>query len=240
MYVDTVSNPNNVWQIGAPQKPDFATAFTTPNVIITDTVYTYLINDLSSFVIVHQTDFGVSLGFNFQLGGFYSVDSDTLTDSGFIELSHDGGFTWLNVYENDYILDLNEFTSGLPVLSGNSNGWKPFTILLNGVYHDLGIVQQGQPAFDTLLFRYTFITDNIQTNKSGLMFDSLFVLDVPPIGIADFNELQIGIFPNPTNQSFEISSSENNTWSFTIHVYDSKGNKVKSFVSNSELTHFDV
>ena len=47
--IDTISNPNNSWQVGAPQKSLFTSALTPPNVIVTDTINPYLINDTSIF-----------------------------------------------------------------------------------------------------------------------------------------------------------------------------------------------
>lgn len=242
LYIDTASNPNNIWQIGLPQKPDFGSAYTPPNVIITDTVNNYPINDTSSFVIVHQTDFGISMPSYFAIGGYYSVDSDTLTDFGLIQLSHDGGLTWLNIFKNEYVLDLNSTSaySHIPVLTGNSNGWIRFQIEMTGLYQHLAILLPGQPVFDTLLIRYSFISDDIQTNKAGLMFDSLFVIDTPPIKIEEFQVDPFQIFPNPSLGQFRVIADENIPLEFELVLYDQNGKQVKIFMVATTDDIFDV
>ena len=53
LRIDSVSNLNDIWQVGAPQKPIFTNAYYNPNVIVTDTINPYPINDTSSFTIVN-------------------------------------------------------------------------------------------------------------------------------------------------------------------------------------------
>src|SRR5690349_9118432 len=43
---------NNIWQIGKPQKTAFDSAYSPLNVLVTDTINTYPINDTSIFTIV--------------------------------------------------------------------------------------------------------------------------------------------------------------------------------------------
>ncbi len=47
LYIDTVSNPNNIWQVGIPQKTIFTDAYSAPNVIVTDTANPYPVNDIA-------------------------------------------------------------------------------------------------------------------------------------------------------------------------------------------------
>ena len=49
--IDTTTYHHNIWQIGAPHKTVFSAAYTAPNVIITDTVNHYPVNDTSVFTI---------------------------------------------------------------------------------------------------------------------------------------------------------------------------------------------
>ncbi len=58
LYIDTVSNPNNIWQVGIPQKTIFTDAYSPPNVIVTDTTNPYPVNDTSVFMIPHLADNG--------------------------------------------------------------------------------------------------------------------------------------------------------------------------------------
>ena len=58
--IDSLSNENNSWQIGPPQKDWLSEARSSPNVIITDTLVSYPPNDSSIFYIIHlpQEGFG--------------------------------------------------------------------------------------------------------------------------------------------------------------------------------------
>ncbi|MBA3683111.1 MAG: hypothetical protein H0W73_18400 [Bacteroidetes bacterium] len=49
IIVGIQTSSTNIWQIGAPQKTMFNSASTLPKVIITDTINTYPINNVSTF-----------------------------------------------------------------------------------------------------------------------------------------------------------------------------------------------
>ena len=89
LRIDSVSNLNDIWQVGAPQKTIFTNAYSNPNVIVTDTINPYPINDTSSFTIVNVAGDGFTYPHTASLIGEYSVNSDTLTDFGTIEFSPD-------------------------------------------------------------------------------------------------------------------------------------------------------
>src|SRR5262245_57061736 len=97
LRIDTASNPNNIWQVGAPQKTVFTSAYSSPNVIVTDTINPYPINDTSSFTIVNIAGAGYVVVHTASLFGQYSVNSDTLTDFGMIEFSPDNGTSWYDI-----------------------------------------------------------------------------------------------------------------------------------------------
>jgi hypothetical protein len=76
LTIDTVSNPNNIWQIGKPQKIIFINAHSAPNVLVTDTINSYPTNDTSIFYI---TNIAMGGGFEWPhtvvLAGQYFVNS---------------------------------------------------------------------------------------------------------------------------------------------------------------------
>ncbi len=53
LTIDTISNPNNIWQIGSLHKTVFTNAYSVPNALVTDTINTYPINDTSTFIITN-------------------------------------------------------------------------------------------------------------------------------------------------------------------------------------------
>jgi hypothetical protein len=196
VLIDTVANPNNIWQIGHPNKTLFTSANSNPNAIVTDTVNPYPINDTSSFTIIHIAELGWSLGYpKVDIGGYYSVNSDTLTDFGYIDFSPDLGNTWYRADSASGNCSWGAIED-LPTFTGNSNGWKHFYYCLQVPFP----VAYG----DTILYRFTFISDSVQTNKDGLMFDDLHFEDWAE-GIQEVqNDNLISISPNPTSDKLKI------------------------------------
>lgn len=191
LSLDTITNPSNIWQIGAPQKPVLNSALGAPNVIITDTVNSYPINDTSSFIIKYlndtiDCDWQNYLGIGFQFD-FY-VDSDTLTDFGKIEFSPDNGSTWIDLLDSPYAglvgwhwssWSASHYTP--PVLTGSSGGWcSAFCSDMKEIP-----IMFGLQLCDTLTWRFSFISDAVQTNKDGLMFDNISIGITYPIGLEE-------------------------------------------------------
>ena len=225
--LDIISNPNNIWQIGTPQKTFFSNASSIPNAIITDTILTYPSNDTSIFII---TNIVGGLGFDYPhtviLSGKYFVNSDTLTDFGTIEFSPDNGNTWLDLI-NDTLPVV--WQSPIPILTGTSNGWLDFYVNVA----QLGPIYNIH-MFDTTLYRFTFISDSIQTNKDGLMFDDFEFADYAE-GLEEIhNEDIITIYPNPVENQLSIKINEIN-FKQKIQIINSQGEVIyenKNFHDN--------
>ena len=202
LRIDSVSNLNDIWQVGTPQKPIFTNAYSNPNVIVTDTINPYPINDTSSFTIVNVAGDGFTYPHTASLIGEYSVNSDTLTDFGTIEFSPDNGTSWYDIINDTFITNHIYVQQHWISLTGNSNGWQQFFVNLAPL-GPLFNIQLG----DTVLWRFTFISDNIQTNKDGLMFDNLYFEDYVE-GIPEIqNDNLISISPNPTSNELRIYKS---------------------------------
>jgi len=212
--IDTVSNPNNTWQIGNPNKTLFNAANSEPNVIVTDTINPYPPNDTSSFTVIHIAEGGWVYNYpKVDIGGWYFVDSDSLTDYGYIDYSPDLGNTW-------YLVDSTRGActwgaiEDLPTFTGNSNGWKHFYYCLE--------IPQVVSFGDTILYRFNFISDSVQTNKDGLMFDDLqfedWIEGVPEIQ----NDNLIKLFPNPTSDVLRINSANLSDYS-SVQIFNYLG-----------------
>ena len=236
LNIDTISNPNNIWQIGSPQKTLFTNAYSSPNVIVTDTMNTYPTNDTSVFII---TNVATGAGFEWPhtviLAGQYFVNSDTLTDYGKIEFSPDNGIRWIDML-NDTVDEWYWNDYEKPIVTGNSNQWKSFWVNLAelGFYYG---VQDG----DTVLFRFTFISDNIQTNKDGLMFDDLHFEDwVEGIEEVGFQLIKSKCFPNPANNELNITFDQEQNNYLDIYVYSILGVEIYHSKSNSNTINISV
>jgi hypothetical protein len=223
LEIDTISNPNNIWQIGEPQKIIFTSAYSVPNAILTDTLNSYPNNDTSEFIIKHFAVDGYEIGHTVILGGKYQVHSDSLVDFGSIEFSPDNGLTWVDlltdtVYYNQYCY---EWWSVKPTLTGTSSDWTDFYVWLAGFGPNFNI-QFG----DTIQYRFSFISDSIQTNKDGLIFDDLHFEDwAEGIKIVK-NQFDTKTYPNPTSGKVEIQFLNENNETYELTLFDSNGRSI--------------
>lgn len=229
LWIDTVSNPNNIWQVGSPQKSVFTNAYSSPNVIVTDSIDSYPTNDTSTFIVTNAAFGSAPNGTHtFQLQGQYYVNSDTLTDFGMIEFSPDKGLTWVNLL-NDTVGNWF-WENERAVLSGNSNGWKDFSVDLTELA-DYFVIDYD----DTVLYKFTFISDANQTNKDGLMFDNLFFQDdVSGLEEFDFNLIESKSYPNPVVNEITISFSNDQISTFEVFIYDVLGKQIYKSETTSD------
>ncbi len=236
IYIDTITNPANIWQVGKPSKGIFTNAFTLPKAIVTDTLNYYPINDTSSFIIKHIADFGFSMPNEVNFGGKYFVNSDSLTDYGLIEFSPNNGNTWINLNDPQYSGNVF-WGNNQPTFTGNSTNWKDFNVSFPNL-GSLFNIHNG----DTVLIRISFISDGIQTNKDGLMFDSLYVFDVPPLSVGSINlsETKVIAYPNPTSSKFNIELEKNNQEILEIVLCDIFNNNIEEIIVPVDQNHITI
>lgn len=186
LNVDT-ADANNIWQIGVPQKSTFTEAISQPNAIVTDRFNTYPINSNSTFYVNYKN-------YNCpHIGGHYNCDTDSLNDYGTIEISLDSGQTWVD------LLATNTNQTNNPILTGNSNGWQYFDLTFSN------LIQQGQT--DSIILKFSFISDSIDTQHDGLMFDDLFFcIEANTQSFYKLNDLKV--FPNPTSDLLNFQFEE--------------------------------
>ena len=221
LSIDTVSNPDNIWQVGHPQKATINQAYSEPNVIITDTLSPYPINDTSSFIIKHADQWGFSLYHTAELACWYYVDTDSLHDLGLIEFSPDNDTTWIDITDTTYDPYIYWYEPK-PILTGHSNGWK---------YLHCSLAKLGQyftiDFGDTILLRFTFISDSIPDTLGGLAFDSFAFCDGAE-GIEEKESTRISskAFPNPTGDKVIIKFENLEFSPFELVIYDSSAKRV--------------
>ncbi|PLX01729.1 MAG: hypothetical protein C0595_13695 [Marinilabiliales bacterium] len=222
LQIDT-SSSNNSWKIAHPQKPDFDGAYSQPLAIVTDSISWYKTNDSSVFFINNPVSMGDIYGLGI-LQGRYNVQTDSLKDFGKMEFTADGGQTWVDLLNsNKYESNYNWWTYQ-PVLTGNSNGWKYFEVILS----DIGSIFDIKLG-DTITYRFTFISDDIQDNLGGLMFDNIcFSSFVEGISEQRFLPLKSTIFPNPSKDNFNVEFENPENQNYHIAVYNS--NSVMQFI----------
>lgn len=213
LTIDSISNPDNSWQIGKPNKSFFTEVYSLPNAIVTDRINSYPTNDSSAFIITHYAFLGFVYGHTAELIGYYKVDCDSINDFGRIEFSPDNGISWIDLI-NDTIYP--PIWGEKPVLTGRSD-WSLFSVNLARMRfeYELG---------DTVLFKFSFISDEIENHRDGLMFDDFTIDDfVEGIEHSRMNDYNSTIFPNPGNQMITIEFDNKNLYPVLLEVFDATG-----------------
>jgi hypothetical protein len=213
LKIDKTSYPQNIWQIGQSQKPGFDTLGNDNHVIMTDTLLSYPASNVSVFVITNIASDGDIYGCK-MFSGVYCVQTDLLNDYGKLEFSADKGKTWIDIVNDTSYSKSFKWFSKKPVLTGNSGGWQYFDVLLA----DNGSAFNLKPG-DTLLYRFTFISDSIPEKKHGLMFDDLCLQDFV-VGKSEtrFGPLKSKI--SPSGNLFTIEFDNPQSELFQLAVYD--------------------
>lgn len=200
LQIDSLSNPNNIWQIGVPQKTIINSAYSPPNVMITDLINHYPPNDTSAFIFKHIDQGGWSAPHTAELAGYYKVNSDSLNDYGTIEISLDHGTTWVNLITDTIYSSYYQWYTPKPVLTGNSNGWQNFYVSLA----QLGMVFPVNSG-DTILYKFTFISDSIADTLDGLAYDNFEFCNIVESIEEIPNDNLIVVYPNPTSDLLFIN-----------------------------------
>ena len=202
--------------------------------MITDANEPYPVNDTSSFILKFERDEeSYNLGggnIQLSLSFWYKINSDTLTDYGKIEVSADNGLSWIDIMSEDETYGFHWMESK-PVLSGNSNGWQYFSVDISELTYSVGFC-------DTLLYRFSFISDGVQTNKEGWIIDD-FGLDDMYEGIEDFgNPDLITIYPNPAAN--EVSVAADNISLQRVEIIDFTGKTLVRKPMEKGVLKFDL
>lgn len=218
---DTTSNGTNKWNWGVPNKNVLDTAHSGSGVLITYINNTYPTNDTSSFTVTYICSDGFFYRHTAMISCWYNVNSDTLTDHGYIELSIDNGQTWMNLFADSISNWITFWEGEKPVFSGNSNGWKQFNMNLAqlGWLFDIDFG-------DTILYRFTFVSDSVETFKDGLMFDDMSLYDYAEGINSTANNFKSTIHPNPLDNNSIIEFENNNREPHQLVIYNSQGHKI--------------
>ncbi len=209
ILIDIDPDSSNVWQIGTPQKTIFDSAATQPNAIVTDTINFYPTNDTSRFiakVLMNFPNWGI-----FALQWKQKLDMDTAFDGGIIEYSTDTGNTWVNVFNNPYVYNFYGFqpenadtlTGGEFAFSGTDSTWRDIWLCF-----DLSWIQQFQWG-DTLLFRFTLLSDSLNNNKEGWMIDNIIshITIIHTVNEVE-QENYLNVYPNPASNIVHIQAQK--------------------------------
>ena len=240
VYIDT-SHAHNIWQIGTPHKVLFNSANSLPNAIVTDTMGSYPINDTSSFIlkITKPSPFPWSsfqwsphaIGPTPFVSFMSKIDADSLLDGGYVEYSINNGINWLLVNTYDDFGSPQFLGSRFPYFTGTRNYWFQTDIILGDSNPDVGI-----ETADSVLFKFTFVSDGINTNKEGWVIDDITYGTIEVEGISNIKENNnFYIYPNPVSDEFTIKITETGIISNELKIYNILGEMVyQTLIQNSK------
>jgi hypothetical protein len=256
-YIKIDTSSTNIWQIGTPNKSIIN--YTGAQVshekgIVTDTSSSYPVNAYSSFILTIPFQFMgddlVNWIFKCQcdytnISFLSKFDTDTLTDGGTIELSYDGGQSWINaisdtIYdEGNLLYDSTSYVSSLnqPGYSGvsiespsYSDNW-----FFGSKYwywiHNLNVETP-----DSIMVKFVFASDSIQNNRGGWLIDEIGVVKGLLIGVEEIKiEENFSVYPNPVTSILSVKAKED--FNFRIYIYDLTGKLIleKEVISGIDL-----
>ena len=230
---------NSIWQIGTPGKSFFDSAHSGTKAILTDTLSSYPPNDTSSFIYVIRNPYTQTCFTSMEF--WHKYDMDTLTDIGIIEASYDGGNSWIVVndtnevspwgsyfwWDSDYHAISGNYSIHPLTTTGKSDGW--ILSRFNWVWWIPVRADTIIYPLDSLMIKFTFISDSMDTGKDGWMIDDILTASAEwqlCSGTEDpLAEKKVSVYPNPFSLQTTLKTSFllNNS---IITIYDSFGNQV--------------
>jgi len=212
LQLDTAAS--NIWKIGEPDKTIFNGAFAGSNAIFTGGTPGYPVNNHSVFTLVLSWEnidhYPYSVYIEFQ----HKLDTEEGIDGGFIEVSYDGGASWMNVID-DYsacispgdgymsegmYTDRDRLTGGEHGFSGKHYFWE--TVRLGWEYC---LVKDGIIEADSTILRFNFISDDNDTGQEGWMIDHIRLFSVKLSGSSrDDLAGSFRVYPNPATDEIFV------------------------------------
>lgn len=212
-------HPNNIWQIGKPQKTFFDSAYSAKNALVTDTINPYPKNAYSYFDVklydMQWLGGGEVCDFSF----WHKYQTEKGKAGGYILASIDNGTTWNKIIDSNNRLNFCEvcqFTqanglykyidtldNGISAFSGTSKGWEQ-VFWIFGTY---GVKRQ---PFDTLILRFIFQSDNSTNVADGWMLDNISLHTTFGSSIYTNTKNNLSIYPNPAqgNTTLQTTNGE--------------------------------
>lgn len=228
-YIDTLDS-NNIWQVGPPQKNYFSSAYSFPNVLITDTISPYPPLDTS------VVQFKVQFPFGFY--GIWAFQWDQKLDfgpgdGGVVEFSVDQGAVWHNPFYSPYVYNFfgyNQANWGYTydeAFVGQDTNWRNVWVCL-----DLSWLSQ---QTDEVWARFTFTSDStggVAVPNEGWMIDNIYSEET---WIHTLNEVEpegyMTIFPNPADDRINIVTEKKTEFHIIedLSLYSINGERVRHF-----------
>lgn len=225
-HVKLGTEKNNMWQIGNSKK-NFASNsnfFLYEKYIMTDSLKPYRKDNTSSFIISIS-----SVGNYVQLSFNHIMNSDTLKDGGYLEVSYDSEKTWANLatdtvantkpWMNNHLYSKNDtIKGGIPAFTGNIKSQVSFAFYNLNKYF-----------IKNLSVRFTFKSDKDSSLRAGWAIDNIYLQNIIIEGIDEtesLNTRHISIYPHPANE-FSVLKINNLGSTAVLSIYNNQGSPIK-------------
>jgi hypothetical protein len=171
---------------------------------------------------------------------WHKYDMDTLNDIGIIDASYDGGNSWIVVNDTNNVMpwssefwwdyDYHESNGNTTVhpltITGKSDGWIQSRFNWQWWFPLKSDTIIYPP--DSLMIRFTFISDSVETYREGWMIDDIVTVSASMQNCSAIDEnsadINISLIPNPFSLQTTIRT-EYHLKNSTLIVYNSFGQK---------------
>jgi len=229
------SLPENTWERGVPDNAPFYSGYQSANALCTGLTANYPPANYSSFQVQVISDWFGSGEIEFM----HRYNTEPLIAGGYVELSYNQGKTWHNIiyegyYTEGYYSATDTVFNGEPAFTGSSDQWQQVNFrsdwyaLTKGFSDwppDWGLGRDGNA--DTLLVRFSFLSSDEASGKSGWLIDDLKIriYDIGGMVLAERNTSHRIWLNNDTEQLF-ISTENELSSSYSVLVFDMRGRKM--------------
>jgi hypothetical protein len=238
----------NSWTIGTPDKEIFTQ---TPS-LYTDTNLYYQSN-LHSWFQVKLDDF--SSGGPTYVSLDMVLDTEPGKDGMYIEVSKDGGESFINIIHDTIIGPLGDFfnfemTEGLysstdTLFNGiqGFSGSQDINLSLFWIKECIGpkFVSKAKSINDSLIVRFNFISDSVETEHEGVQITDFEMQIVLCFGLDELATNSYQLINNPSSDFIEIVSQVIGDMGSTYILFDELGRIVKQdIISQKERFSIDI
>lgn len=247
LFID--SSESNIWQVCIPNKVFFDSAFSPNKAIVTDSMDYYPKNNYSFFDVYIGTFNNPWYPYNIFVEITHKFDTDIHKDGGYITVSYDQGNTWMNIIHDSsyfggrpYWEDQNLYTendtlfNGEFGFSGRSAGW----IQTVFSWYILPIKNTDNEVGDTIILRFNFISDSVQSDKEGWMIDDIRIYskEIGGGGLEDHGIFKsLKMYPDPASSFLNVKLDRLYNL-IDIEIVDMNGNEIKKshFYNTANIT----
>ena len=249
LTIDTFTS--NVWQTGEPIKEFFDSAYSGDKAILTDSSNFYPVGNHSYFdLFLGEFNYEGYFNYDIFIEFKHKYDTDSLRDGGFITVSYDMGKSWVNIIEDSYSWcgnpkwtnknlynETDTLFNGEYGFSGRSNGW----ISTWFGWHQC-LVKGDNYYGDTMIVRFNFISDHINSGKEGWLIDDILLYSADIGGAVNSQEMNnsLRIFPNPVKSELTIELGKEFK-EIDLYMLDIMGRIIhEGHYSDQSIIHLDL